>query len=320
MPESSRGTRARRVDLPPDMTDPDRFGREGQTFQGQSLFIRYVNFVKLPHTVFALPFALLGVVHASFEASVSVTQIILVVVAFTAARFAAMGFNRIVDRHVDRFNPRTKNRELPRGRLTLTQAVAAVVVAAVVFVTAAGLLNGLCLTLSPLALVWILAYSYSKRITSWSHLWLGLSLAIAPAGGYLAITGSWSTPAWTMPLLVVAVACWVGGFDIFYALQDEKFDRMQGLKSAVVLMGQRRSILFAKVLHGVTVAALIAFGAGTPFGEVYYVGIGVAAAILVWEHRLVRPHDLRKLNAAFFTMNGVMSIIVLMAALGDRLS
>ncbi len=318
MRDPARATQARRVDLPAAMDELD-VGRDGQTVEGRSLFVRYVNFVKLPHTVFALPFALLGVVYASFDSPVSVTQIVLVVVAFTAARFAAMGFNRIIDRHIDRFNPRTKERELPRGRLTLTQAVVAVSIAAVVFVVAAGMLNLLCLALSPLALLWILTYSYTKRFTSWSHLWLGASLAIAPVGGYLAIAGTWSTPGWTVPLLALAVACWVGGFDIFYALQDERFDRMRGLKSAVVLMGQRQSIRFAKVLHAVMMVALVGFGAGTAFGKVYYIGLGVAAAILIWEHRLVRPHDLRRLDAAFFTLNGVMSIVVFLAALGDRL-
>ncbi len=292
---------------------------EGQTFAGESLLLRYVNFVKLPHTVFALPFAFLGVVYAAFYAPVTLRQGVLVLVAFTAARFAAMGFNRIADRHYDALNPRTRYRELPAGKLTLVQAVVAVTVASAAFVAAAGLLNQLCLLLSPIALGWILLYSYTKRVTPWSHLWLGAGLGIAPAAGYLAVTGAWSDPWWTLPAASVAVMSWVGGFDIFYALPDESFDKEHGLKSAVVLLGQRNSILLAKLLHGVTIAMLVVFGMGTPFGTVYYVGVFVAALILAWEHQLVKPGDLSRLDAAFFRMNGIMSIVVFGFALGDRL-
>lgn len=161
----------------------NRARREGQTFAGESLLVRYANFVKLPHTIFALPFALLGLVYASFDHTVTARHGILVLLAFTAARFAAMGFNRIVDREYDRLNPRTWGRELPTGRLSVWQAGWAVAGASIVFVTAAGLLNPLCLALSPLALVWILGYSYTKRFTNWSHLWLGGALAAAPVGG-----------------------------------------------------------------------------------------------------------------------------------------
>lgn len=292
---------------------------EGQTFAGDSLLLRYVNFVKLPHTVFALPFAFLGVVYASFYAPVTLRQGILVLIAFTAARFAAMGFNRIVDRRYDALNPRTQFRELPAGKLTLAQVVVAVVVASAVFVAAAALLNRLCLMLSPAALVWILFYSYTKRITPLSHLWLGVGLGIAPAAGYLAVTGSWSDPWWTLPVVALAVMSWVGGFDIFYALPDESFDKEHGLKSAVVLLGQRNSILLAKLLHAVTIAMLVVFGMATPFGTWYYVGVLVAALILTWEHQLVKPGDLSRLDAAFFRMNGIMSIVVFGFALGDRI-
>ena len=294
--------------------------REGQTFAGESLLFRYVNFVKLPHTVFALPFAFLGVVYASFYAPVTLRQGVLVLVAFTAARFAAMGFNRIVDRRYDALNPRTRFRELPTGKLTLVQAVVAVVVASAVFVAAAALLNRLCLMLSPAALAWILFYSYTKRVTPLSHLWLGMGLGIAPAAGYLAVTGSWSDPWWVLPVVALAVMSWVGGFDMFYALPDESFDKEHGLKSAVVLLGQRNSILLAKLLHAVTIAMLVVFGMATPFGTWYYVGVLVAALILTWEHQLVKPGDLSRLDAAFFRMNGIMSIVVLGFALGDRLA
>ena len=293
--------------------------REGQTVAGESLLIKYVNLVRLPHTVFALPFAILGVIYASYSAPVTVRMVLLVVLAFTAARFAAMGFNRIADRDVDAANPRTAQREIPSGRLTLAQAGLAVAVASAVFVGAAAWLNRVCLMLSPVALAWIMGYSYAKRFTSWSHVWLGVSLAIAPAGGYLAVAGRWSTPAWPLLVLAFAVMAWVAGFDMFYALQDEQFDRAHGLRSAVVRLGQRGSIFAAKLLHGASIAALAAFGVGATLGLLYWIGLGVAAAVIAWEHQLVKPGDLRRLDAAFFTMNGIVSIVIFLGALGARI-
>lgn len=294
-------------------------GREGQTFEGKSLFVRYVNFVKLPHTLFALPFALLGVLAASRVAPVGWRTVLLVVVAFSAARWVAMGFNRIADRAYDARNPRTQRRELPSGALTVGQAWASVATASAAFIAAAWALNPLCGLLSPLALLWVMGYSFAKRFTSWPHLWLGASLAIAPVGGYLAVTGAWSEPAWLLLAVTVGVATWVAGFDIFYALPDEGFDRSEGLRSAVVRLGQRRAILAAKLLHGVTIPALALFGWGAGFGAVYLAGLLVAAGILAWEHHLVRPGDLSRLDAAFFTMNGVMSVTVFLFALVDRI-
>jgi 4-hydroxybenzoate polyprenyltransferase len=165
-----------------------------------------------------------------------------------------------------------------------------------------------------------LAYSLAKRFTWWPHLWLGLSLAIAPVGGYLAVTGRWSDPAWLLLAVTLAVATWVAGFDIFYALPDAGFDRAHGLRSAVVRLGESRAILLAKVLHGLTIPALALFGWGAGFGVWYVIGLVVAAGILLYEHRLVRPGDLSRLDAAFFTMNGVMSVTVFAFALVDRLA
>ena len=292
---------------------------EGQTFAGDSLLVRYVNLVKLPHTVFALPFALLGVVAASWRYPVAWRTVGLVVLAFTAARFVAMGFNRIADRDLDAQNPRTRARELPSGTLTLGQAWAAIAIAAAVFLWAARALNPLCFLLSPLALAWVTAYSYTKRFTHWSHLWLGVSLAIAPAGGYLAVAGVWSEPAWLLLAVAAAVASWVAGFDVFYALQDETFDRAFGLRSAVVRLGAAGSILFAKSLHGLAILALIGFGLGAGLGWGYFAGVVLGAAIIAWEHRLVKPGDLSRLDAAFFTANGIVSIVVFLGALVDRL-
>ena len=292
--------------------------REGQTLAGESALVRWVNLVKLPHTLFALPFALLGVLAASRVAPVTARTVALVAVAFSAARWAAMAFNRLADRAYDARNPRTASRELPRGALAPAQVRASVVAALALFVAAAALLNPLCALLSPLAVAWVLAYSYAKRFTFWPHLWLGVSLAIAPVGGWLAVTGRWSEPWWLLAAVAVAVATWVAGFDIFYALPDEGFDRAEGLRSAVVRLGQRRAILLAKLLHGVTIPALALFGWGAGFGAWYFAGLVVAAAILAYEHRLVRPGDLSRLDAAFFTMNGVMSVTVFAFALVDR--
>jgi 4-hydroxybenzoate polyprenyltransferase len=294
-------------------------GREGQTLAGESLPVRLFNFVKLPHTLFALPFALLGVLAASLRYPVTWRTVGLVIVAFSGARWVAMGFNRIADREFDARNPRTRNRELPRGTLTVAQAWASIVVAGALFLVASVLLNPLCAVLAPVALLWVMAYSLSKRFTWWPHLWLGASLAIAPVGGYLAVSGAWSTPAWLLLVIALGVATWVAGFDIFYALPDEQFDRGAGLRSAVVRLGVARSIGLARLLHAVTIPALLVFGYGAGFGGWYYAGVVAAAGILLYEHQLVKPGDLRRLDAAFFTMNGVMSVTVFAFALVDRM-
>jgi 4-hydroxybenzoate polyprenyltransferase len=297
-----------------------RSAREGQTFDGRSLAVRFINFVKLPHTLFALPFALLGVLAAAGVTPVRWRTVALVVLAFSGARWVAMGFNRIADRRFDARNPRTRARELPSGALSLRQAWASVIIAGLVFLASAVLLNPLCALLAPPALVWVMSYSLSKRFTWWPHLWLGASLAIAPVGGYLAVTGAWSRPAWLLLAISGAVMAWVAGFDIFYALPDEGFDRTEGLRSAVVRLGERRAILLAKLLHGATIPLLVLFGWGAGFGWWYQAGVLVAAGILAYEHQLVRPGDLTRLNAAFFTMNGVMSVTVFVFALMDRLA
>ena len=292
--------------------------REGQTLAGSSLAVRLFNFVKLPHTLFALPFALLGVLAASMRYPVTWRTVGLVIVAFSGARWVAMGFNRIADREFDARNPRTLNRELPRGTLTLAQAWASIVLAGALFLGASVLLNPLCAVLAPVALLWVMAYSLSKRFTWWPHLWLGASLAIAPVGGYLAVSGAWSSPAWLLLVIALGVATWVAGFDIFYALPDEQFDRGAGLRSAVVRLGVSRSIGLARLLHAVTIPALLVFGYGAGFGGWYYAGVVAAAGILLYEHHLVKPGDLTRLDAAFFTMNGVMSVTVFAFALLDR--
>jgi 4-hydroxybenzoate polyprenyltransferase len=292
--------------------------REGQTFAGESLLVRYANFVKLPHTLFALPFALLGLLVASQTHAITWRMLALVVLAFTCARFVALGFNRIADRELDAKNPRTRARELPSGRLTLAQAWGAVTTAAALFLWTAWALNRLAFALAPVALVFIATYSYAKRFTYWSHLWLGLADGIATPAGYLAVTGRWSTPWWLLPVGALAVTCWVAGFDVFYAMQDEDFDRAERLQSLVVRLGQGRAIVAARVLHGVALAALVLFGIGAGLGVAYYAGVTVGAALIAWEHRLVRPGDLSRLDAAFFTANGIVSVVVFLGALIDR--
>ncbi len=293
--------------------------REGQTFRGQGLLLRHVNLVRLPHTVFALPFALVGVVLASYVAPITFRAVLWVVVAFTTARFAAMGFNRIVDREIDALNPRTRSREIPSGAMAVREASVAVVVASLIFVLAAWQLNTLCLLLAPVALVWVLFYSYTKRFTRWSHLVLGVGLSIAPVGGYLAITGRWSDPGWMLIALAMAVAAWVGGFDILYALQDVSFDRENGLYSVPSTFGEANALGIARALHLTTVAALAVAGFGAGASALYFVGVLVAALLLLYEHSLVKVDDFSRVDAAFFTMNGVISIVFLGFVFTERL-
>lgn len=283
------------------------------------MLFRHANLVRLPHTIFALPFALVGVVLASYVAPITVGAVVWVVVAFTTARFAAMGFNRIVDREIDARNPRTRTREIPSGTMSVREAGIAVVIASLLFFVAAWQLNPLCLVLSPLALAWVLFYSYTKRFTRWSHLVLGVGLSIAPVGGYLAITGQWSDPLWMLIALAVAVATWVGGFDILYALQDVSFDRENGLYSVPSTFGEANALGIARGLHFTTVGALAIAGVGAGAGAFYFAGVMVAGILLLYEHSLVKVDDFSRLDAAFFTMNGVISIVFLGFVFTERL-
>jgi 4-hydroxybenzoate polyprenyltransferase len=292
---------------------------EGQSIAGRSVLARYANLVKLPHTLFALPFALVGVVLASYVKNVTPGTIFWVALAFTSARFAAMAFNRIVDRQLDALNPRTALREIPSGVVGVREAAVAVLLASALFVVSAWRLNPMCLALAPLALFWVLGYSYTKRVTRWSHLVLGLGLGIAPVGGYIAVTGAWSDPWWMLPVLAAAVMTWVAGFDVLYALQDAAFDRQAGLHSIPAAFGERRALAAARVLHVGTVAALGAVGGAIGAGWLYWVGVAVVAALLLFEHSLVRPGDLSRLDAAFFTMNGIISITFFAFVLAERM-
>jgi 4-hydroxybenzoate polyprenyltransferase len=292
---------------------------EGQHIAGRGRLADYANLVKLPHTVFAMPFALVGATLASYRYPVQATDVLLILVAFTAARFAAMGFNRIVDRRIDASNPRTQMREIPAGKLSVGEAAVSVVIASIVFFVCAAMLNTLCLILAPFALGWILFYSYTKRFTRYAHLVLGFALAIAPVGAYLAIAGEWSRPAGALLVLAGGVLCWVAGFDILYSLQDIDFDRSQGLHSIPAALGARRALLFSRVLHFLSAAQFIALGAlVTELGTAYFVGAAVIALMLVYEQSLVKHDDLSKIDAAFFTLNGAISIIFFLIVLGER--
>lgn len=293
-------------------------GVDGQIVRGPGRLAAYASFVKVAHTIFALPFTIVGIVLATRTTHpLSARQVALAVLAFGAARFAAMGFNRIADLKWDRLNPRTAGRELPRGKMSVREAWILVLLMSAIFLGAAAALNPLCLALSPFALLWVLGYSFTKRFTSFSHLWLGWGLAIAPVGGYLAVTGAWSTPWWLLLLLAGGVACWVTGFDTLYALQDESFDKAEGLKSLPVLLGARSAIMVARLSHICALLLLTSFWAFSPFGPFLGLSLLLSAFLLAWEHRLVKVGDYSKLDAAFFTMNGIVSAVILAGALAD---
>lgn len=319
------------------MAAPDKDGkdmqadtqvREGQTLGGSSLAARYASFVKLPHTLFALPFAGAGAVLASWQYGRNVTlgTVGWIVLAFTAARFAAMGFNRIVDRHYDAANPRTAQRELPAGRLSVAQAVIAVSAASAAFIAAAWLLNPLCGVLAPVALAWIFFYSYTKRFTAWAHHVLGLALGIAPAGAFLAISGVWPDPWYALPVLSAAVMFWVAGFDVIYAIQDLEFDRRAGLQSIPARIGAQRALARARTFHFVAFVLFAALGLFRmmPVGALYFAGVIVMAGLLAYEHRIIGDGDLSTLDLprvdrAFFHANVAVSMSFFAFTLLDRL-
>jgi 4-hydroxybenzoate polyprenyltransferase len=268
--------------------------------------------VKLSHSVFALPFALVGASLAAVEVGITAWQVAWIVAAMVAARNAAMGFNRLADHDDDARNPRTAGRELPRGRLSRRAVWAFTLALAALFVLAAFMLNPLCGGLSLLALAVIFGYSYTKRFTWACHLVLGLSLAMAPVGGWIAVAGRFSAVAW---LLGAAVLMWVAGFDVIYACQDLEFDRSVGLHSIPARFGLARALAAARGLHVGALAALAGVGVLADLHPVYWVGWTVVALLLAYEHRLVRADDLSRLGVAFFNMNGVIAIVYLASVL-----
>ncbi|GBC98134.1 4-hydroxybenzoate octaprenyltransferase [bacterium HR17] len=273
----------------------------------------YLAFVRFEHTVFALPFALTSAWVCAGGVP-PLRQLFWIVVAAVGARSAAMGFNRIADLEFDRLNPRTRNRELPTGKLTLRQAWAFVLAAAVVFIFAAYQLNRLAFWLSFPTLAWLFGYSYAKRFTDWSHVWLGSALGIAPVGAWIALKGAIELPPL---LLMLAVTCWVAGFDIIYATLDETFDRQVGLHSLVVRLGAQKALWGARLLHAVFLTALAAFGKVVGLGAIFWTAWLFTVAFIAYEHTIAEPGNPQKVNTAFFTVNGVVSVLLFVSTALD---
>jgi 4-hydroxybenzoate polyprenyltransferase len=272
-----------------------------------------LEMIKWEHSIFALPFALCGAMLAA-DGLPSAHQLVWIIVAMIAARSAAMAFNRWADATIDAANPRTRARALPAGQLSPAFVATFVVASSAVFILAASRLNRLTLWLSPLALAVLLLYSYTKRVTRWSHLILGFALGMAPAAAWIAVRGSLDP---RILLLTAAVTFWVGGFDVLYACQDYDFDRKAGLHSVPRYFGIRAALWIARVFHLLMVGLLIALLLVFAMGKIAVLGVVAVVLLLLYEHSLVRPHDLSKLNAAFFTMNGVISVVFLVFVAAD---
>jgi 4-hydroxybenzoate polyprenyltransferase len=269
----------------------------------------YFSFVRFSHSVFALPFALAGAVLAARHRAIPWDTVGWILAAMVSARSAAMGFNRLVDARMDALNPRTSNRELPRGAMSMREAAVFVAVASVCFGYAAWRLSPLCFWLSPLALAVVFWYSLAKRYTAWTQMFLGLAMAVAPVGGWLAVGGRGGWEPW---VLALAIGTWVGGFDVLYACQDIDFDRVHGLRSIPVRFGVAASLTISRLMHVVTVACLLALPLVTPLPRSYEAGVALVAALLVYEQSLVSADDLSQVKRAF-DLNGYVGILYFVA-------
>jgi len=268
----------------------------------------YLSFIRFSHSVFALPFALTGALLAARRQPTSWTQVAWIVVAMVAARSAAMGFNRLVDAEYDGKNPRTAMREIPRGRISPSAAGAFVAVSAAIFVGAAAQLGWVCLVLSPVALAIVFWYSLAKRYTAYTQAFLGLAMAVAPVGGWLAAGGPiGAAEPW---LLGLAIGLWVGGFDVLYACQDVEFDRAHGLRSIPTRFGVPRSLVISRAMHVAAIGVMALLGQVASLGPVYLVGVGLVALLLVYEQSLVSATDLSQVKRAF-DLNGYVGILYL---------
>ena len=268
---------------------------------------KYLSLIKFSHTIFAMPFALIGFFLATKSNEFQWILLLYVVLCMIFARSAAMAFNRYIDRDIDTNNTRTaKVREIPNGSIKANSALVFVIINCLLFIGTTYLINPLCLALSPVALLVILGYSYTKRFTALCHLVLGLGLALAPIGAYLAVSGKFDV----VPLLFsVAVLFWVSGFDIIYSLQDQKFDKEQKLHSVPVLIGTKNALTLSKLLHFLTFSSLSIAGSFGDFSLFYWIGFGIFNILLIYQHILVKHNDLSKINLAFFTTNGIASVI-----------
>jgi len=267
----------------------------------------YLSLIKFSHTIFALPFAIIGFFLAlrSTNATFDIKLFLLMLVCMVTARSAAMAFNRYIDRHIDIQNPRTKNREIPAGIINANTALFYVIFNSALFVLATYFINDICFYLSPIALFVILAYSYTKRFTALCHFVLGLGLSLAPIGAYLVITGEF---ALTPVLYSLSVLTWVSGFDIIYSLQDEEFDKSLSLHSVPSVLGKERALNLSSFLHILSAIFVIIPGYTEHFSWVYWLGVVVFCGMLIYQHRLVKPNDLSKVNLAFMTTNGIASV------------
>jgi 4-hydroxybenzoate polyprenyltransferase len=277
---------------------------------------RFASLVKIEHTLFALPFAYVGAFLAVHDVP-SAHDLLWITVAMVGARTLAMALNRLIDAGIDARNPRTAGRELPQGLLRAPHVVGLCLGSLALFLAAVFQLDPVVRWLWPIPVVAFVVYPYLKRFTWLCHLWLGAVDGLAPVGAWVAITGKLPWQAW---LLGAAVAAWVAGFDLFYSLFDEEVDRSQGLHSVTTRFGVRGAFLGARLLHVATVTCLVVAGAGLPVGVAYWLGVAVVTALLAYEHSLVRPHDLRRLDMAFFTMNGVISVAFFAFVLADALA
>jgi 4-hydroxybenzoate polyprenyltransferase len=281
--------------------------------------LNYARLVRFSHTVFALPFALASVALAWPLHPVTLRSFLWILIAMVGARSAAMAFNRLVDRKFDALNPRTQQWELPQGSVKVREAAILTIISSVIFVYAAYQLNFVCFVLSPVALAVVFFYSLTKRFTWTSHLFLGLALSLAPMGAWLAVSGSpivlaeLATPFF----LGLAVLFWLAGFDIIYSLQDHEFDRQQGLHSIPVRFGVARALQLSSFFHFCTLVFLVLVGVTAELGLIYWLGLLTVSVILFWEHRIVRPNDLSRINRAFFDFNAYVSIGYLLAIVGD---
>ena len=268
---------------------------------------KYLSLIKFSHTIFAMPFALIGFFLATKSNEFEWITLLYVVLCMIFARSAAMAFNRYIDRDIDAANLRTAQvREIPNGSIKANSALIFIIINSLLFISTTYLINSLCLALSPIALLVILGYSYTKRFTALCHLILGLGLALAPIGAYLAVSGKFNV----VPLLFsAAVLFWVSGFDIIYSLQDEKFDKEQKLHSIPVLIGKKNALKLSKTLHFLTFSSLSIAGSFGDFSLYYWIGFGIFTTLLIYQHLLVKYNDLSKVNLAFFTTNGIASII-----------
>lgn len=268
---------------------------------------KYLSLVKFSHTLFALPFACIGFTMALMQGyDFSLKLFLLMLACMVTARNAAMAFNRYIDRKFDALNPRTAVREIPAGIIKPSNALFFVVLNCIFFVVSTWFINRLCFYLSPIALFTVLFYSYTKRFTPLCHLVLGAGLALAPIGAYLSVTGQFT---WLPLLFSFTVFCWVSGFDIIYALQDEAFDRENKLKSIPVLLGTKGALRFSEVLHLFSIGFVFTAGFIGHFNFLFWVGAGLFTLLVIYQHTLVKPNDLSKVNLAFFTTNGVASVV-----------